>query len=98
MFNRILKEGDTPRQLGNMKIKSIYKNKGSKKDMNNRRGIFLMNIISKLFEKTLMNKIGKEVKVDEHQSGGKKGGMTSDNWIILRAITDNNRRLGRNTR
>ena len=28
------------------------------------------------------------VRIDEHQSGGKKNVMTGDNWIILRAIID----------
>ena len=97
MFNKILKEGTTPRQWENMKIKSIYKNKGSRKEVKNRRGIFITNIISKVFEKALINKAGHMVKMDQHQSGGKKEAMKSDNWMILRAIIDNNKRLGKNT-
>ena len=71
-----------------MKSRSIFKNKGSRKEIKNRRGIFLTNIICKLFEKALKNRIEMAVRIDEHQSGGKKNVMTGDNWIILRAIID----------
>ena len=80
-----------------MKIRSIFKNKGSRKEMKNSRGIFLTNILGKLFEKELKNRIELAVRIDEHQSGGKKNVMMGDNCIILRAIIDNDRRLRRNT-
>ena len=97
MYNTILKERELPKQWEKMKIKSIFKSKGSRKEMKNRRRIFLTNIICKLFKKALKNRIKKAVKIDKHQSDGKKNVMTGDNWIILRAIIDNNRRLRRNT-
>ena len=63
----------------------------------NRRGIFLTNVVGKLFEKVLKNKAENTVIIEKHQSGGKKEAMTGDNWIILRAIIDNNRRLRKTT-
>ena len=97
MYNKISKERELPKQWEKMKIRSIFKNKGSRKEMKNRRGIFLTNIIGKLFEKALKNRIEMAVRIDEHQSGEKKNVMTGDNWIILRAIIDNNRGLRRNS-
>ena len=44
----------------------------------------------------LKNRIEIAVKTDEHQGGGTKNVMIRDDWIILRAIIDNNRRLRRN--
>ena len=80
-----------------MKIKSIVKIKGSRKEMKNRRGIFLTNIVCNLFEKVLKSRSENEIKIDEHQNGWKKEAMTGDNWFILRAVIDNNKRLRRNT-
>ena len=63
MFNRVLKDGIIPEQWEAMKIKSIYKNKGSKQEVTNRRGIFLTSILSKLFEKILLLKTGNRLNI-----------------------------------
>lgn len=78
-----------------MRIKSLYKNKGSKQEMTNRRGIFITSTISKLFEKVMQDKLN--LRMDECQSGGRKNRSTVDNWIILGAILDQNRWLGKST-
>ena len=54
LFNRILREQNIPKQLEKMSIKTIHK-KGSKLEMSNKRGIFLTNVLSKLFEKIIDN-------------------------------------------
>ena len=97
MFNKIFKDGIIPEQWEAMKIKSIYKNKGSKKEVTNRRGIFLTSVLSKLFEKILLLNTEKGLNISSYQSGGKKGQSTSDNWIVLKAILDNNKRVNKNT-
>ena len=43
MMNRILKEEIIPEQWKKMRLKSNYKNKVERKDMSNRRGIFITN-------------------------------------------------------
>lgn len=48
-------------------------------------------------EKIILNKVESSLQTSVYQSGGKKGMSTSDNWIILMAIMDNNRRLKKNT-
>ena len=55
-----------------MRIKSIHK-KGSKLLMDNKRGLFLTNILSKLYEKVLDLLTTEKVKINEHQCGGQKG-------------------------
>ena len=80
-----------------MTIKSIYKNKGSRQEVANRRGIFLTSVLSKVVEKIVLNKVEGEMKISAYQSGGKKRMSTCDNWITLMAVMDNNRRLKRNT-
>lgn len=90
MFNLIREKEEIPTQWQKMNIKSIHK-KGSKEDLNNKRGLFLTNIISKTFEKLLDKKCN--VKYDELQHGGCKGRSTVDNWIIMMAVIDEGRRL-----
>ena len=44
-------------------MKSIYKQKGKKTGMKNRRGLFLTNVISKTFEKVILEKVSDEIKI-----------------------------------
>ena len=41
MFNEITKSSKIPMEWQQLKIKSIYKNKGSRQELTNRRGIFI---------------------------------------------------------
>ena len=92
LFNKILKEESIPWQWEKMTIKTIHK-KGSKLEMSNKRGTFLTNIISKLFEKVLDMKTQHTVKVSEYQCGSKKNRSTIDNWIILMTIINLNKKI-----
>ncbi|XP_066936883.1 uncharacterized protein [Clytia hemisphaerica] len=65
--------------------------------MNNRRGIFLTSVVGKVFEKVLLQKVTKDIKIDKHQNGEVKGRSTKDNWLALMAVMDMNRQLKRNT-
>ena len=72
MFREISVTQQIPNQRKTMRIKSIHK-KGSKLLMDNKRGLFLTNILSKLYEKVLDLLTTENVKINEHQCGGKKG-------------------------
>ena len=65
--------------------------------MANKRGIFLTNSLSKLYEKVLALLTTEKVKINEHQCGGQKGCGMIDNMIMMRSVMDNNRRLNRKT-
>ena len=69
--------------------------KGSKLLMDSKRGLFLTNILSKLYEKVLDLLTTENVKINEHQCRGQKGCGTIDSMIMMRAVIDNNRRLNR---
>ena len=97
IFNRIIKEKKIPEQWENMKIKSIYKNKGARDEIKNRRGIFLTSTVSKLFEKVLLQKVQSKIRRNQFQMGGQRGRSATDNWMMIMGILDNNRRLNRNT-
>ena len=96
MFNEINKTENIPTQWEGMVIKSIHK-KGSTTKMENRRGLFLTNVISKVYERVMIKKIEKDISLDIHQNGGQKGKGAIDNWMALMAIRDNNIRHNKDT-
>ena len=96
IFNQILEDQKIPNQWKEMTIKSIHK-KGSKLLMENRRGLFLTNILSKLFERVLENVTREEIQMSQYQSGGQRKKGTCDNQIMMNAVIDQNRRLEKKT-
>ena len=91
MMQRTLNEEVTPAQWNEMIIKSIHKNRKSRQDLTNQRGLFLTNIMSKILEKGIEAK--SPVKFDRFQNGGCEKRSTADNWIILMATIDEGKRL-----
>ena len=92
IFNEINNTNMGPEAWANMIIKSIYKGKKSKKEMNNRRGLFLTSVICKLFERTKLDKDRDiiESKLSKFQNGGVQGKSPIDNKMILNATVDYN--------
>ena len=98
MLNEISKTRNIPLEWQTMKIKSIYKNKGSRKQMKNQRGLFITNILSKLMEKILYNRNVQVLRngISEYQCGSMKNRGTADHLFTLQAIIDYNRYIGGN--
>ena len=98
LYNMIQSTMWIPEQWNSIIIKSLHK-KGPKKDLTNKRGIFLANILYKTFERIILAR--NEDCVDEmlssHQCGGRKGFSTSDNIMVLSALVERNRYMGQNT-
>ena len=90
IFNKIMEEQEIPKPWNSMIIKSIYKKKGDRAEMKNRRGLFLTNIISKLFEKVLANRNRERIEqtISPNQCGGIKNRGTVDHLFTMRAIID----------
>ena len=65
--------------------------------MANRRGIFLTSVIGKVFEKTVLRTIEKEVQLGKFQNGRRKGRSTKDNLLTVMTVMDRDRELGRET-
>eukprot|EP00111_Clytia_hemisphaerica_P023788 TCONS_00070099-protein len=85
IFNKISNGEDIPQAWQRVKIKSIHK-KGSSLEMNNRRGIFITNVVSKVWEKVLLEKMNETMKIDINQNGGQKGRGTLDNLMAILSI------------
>ena len=88
MFNKILNKNKWPGEWKKVKIKSIYKNKGSKEDLNNQRGIFLTSIVQKVFERIILNRQYQKIdnSMSEFQNGARKQRSSSEHLYITRAI------------
>lgn len=98
IFNIMDEKLDTPKEWESMEIVSINK-KGSKLLMTNKRGLFLTNIISKIYERVLKERNKDEIKkgMSEWQMGGIKNRSTIDNIMIIMSIVERNKYLGKNT-
>ena len=90
MADMVKEKLEIPTKWNTMKIKSIHK-KGGKIDLNNKRGLFLTNVVSKVFEKVQDGE--SPVKYDRLQNGGTKRRATIDSWIILMALIDEGKRF-----
>ena len=74
-------------------IKNIYKGKGSKKEMNNYRGIILNPHIAKIFEKIVENKERSTLQnMSEYQCGARKGKSIREHHFTIRTIIEEARK------
>ena len=98
LFNRMEHERFSPEQWREVSIKAIEK-PGCILEMDNKRGLFLTEVISKLYEKILKNRNAEKIDsyVSDFQSGGVKNRSTGDNKLILSEIIRQNKKLGRKT-
>ena len=84
LFNQSVNTGTFPERLKHARITPIYK-KGSKSDLNNYRPISNLNILSKIFEKTmkvyLVDFISKYNIINPKQFGFQKNKSTEDALI-----------------
>ena len=89
MLNMIRESDDIPEQWKEVLITVIFKNKGKRKQLVNYRGIFLKQILSKMFEKLNMNRIkGNTEKIDKFQAGSTSNRSPADQTFMLRAAVD----------
>ena len=94
MFDRIKKNKTFP--SNKMYVQTIKKKNGSMNKLNSSRGIFLVAIISLIFEKLIKNRITPTLKqhMTSFQTRGVKGKGVVDNLFLLRGAIDHCRYLG----
>ena len=94
LSNQIKKQQIFPEALGLSNITSLYKNKGSKKDFNNYRGIFRVTIIRSIIDKLIYN--DEYETIDENLTdsnvGARRNRNIRDNIFVINAITNNIRK------
>ena len=99
LFTEIDNQDCSPEEWEDLIVKSIYKGKKSKKEMENRRGIFLTNTVSKLFEKIKQDAQRDMIEegISRHQTGGIRDRSKDDNIMTFNAVIDYNNFIGSET-
>ena len=98
VFNTIKTSKNLPSEWNKIWIRTLKKKKGTFRKLDNYRGIFLVPILSIIFEKLLKNKISDTLQqnISKFQNGGMKGkAIVDDNLFILRSIINHANYLGK---
>ena len=94
LSNQIKNQQVFPKALGLCNITSLYKNKGSKKDFNNYRGIFRVTAIRSIIDKLIYN--DEYETIDENLTdsnvGARRNRNIRDNIFVINAVTNNIRK------
>ena len=97
IVNAVEKEQCIPVQWNDIGVTTFPKNK-NKRTLDNQRGIFLSNMISKIYEKVKYQLNYSVVSnMSEMQTGGRKERSSVDNIIILVSIMEKQRNEGKRT-
>ena len=90
LMNGIKKEQKFPHCLKACNITSLYKNKGSRKDLNMYRGIFRVSTFRNILDRLIFNDEYEALdkNLTDSNVGGRKGRNIRDNIFLLSAITN----------
>ena len=89
IYNKVKSCKLVPDQWNHVRITTIFKNKGSKKQLKYFRGIFLSILVSKIFEYLVKARIEAKLEnVNLLQAGSRKNRAGPDNVFLLRACFD----------
>ena len=97
MVNTIKASKNLPSEWNKVWIRTLKKKKGTFRKLDNYRGIFLVPILSIIFEKLLKNRISDTLQqsISKFQNGGMKGKGVVDNLFVLRGIINHANYLGK---
>ena len=86
--NKIKDQQTFPQCLQKYNITSLYKNKGSRKDLNCYRGIFRATVLRSILDRLIFNDEyeGIDEKLTDSNVGGRRGRNIRDNIYVLNAI------------
>ncbi len=92
LFNTILDSGRFPESWGRGVVIPIYKNKGSKDDPANYRGITLLSCIGKFFTCVINNRLTQFADIlgliSENQAGFRKQHSTIDHVFVIKNLVE----------
>ena len=96
LLNGIKEENGMPRQWTQVQVSPIYKNKGKRKQLVNQRGLFLKQVLSKIYGKLNINRARNGMEgIDKCQAGNQHNRSSADQTYLLRAASDHCRYLKR---
>ena len=84
------REGSVPSDMRDAKIVTLYKNKGDRSDCNGYRGIFLLNIVGKVFARVILARLQVLAArvYSESQCGFRAGRSTIDMIFSVRQLQE----------
>ena len=91
LFNACWDRGTIPQDLRDTVISPLYKNKGTKSDCSNYRGIALLSVARKILARVLLNRLISTLAEDntpESQCGFHANGGTTDMIFVFRQIQE----------
>ena len=89
VLNTVKKHLWIPPEWFELLIVTIFKNKGTRKKLEYYRGIFLSNIITKILEKVIKNRIKPQLKkVNPLQAGSRENRSTCDTLFLVNGAID----------
>ena len=95
-LNKIKCAESIPRQWEKITMPTIYKNKGKVKQLVNHRGIFLKQVLSKMFEKLNTIRINPYLeKISKFQAGARCKRGPADQTFLLRGQIDHSLYIGK---
>ena len=88
LMNQIKTTQKVPKMLKSPNITSLYKNKGSKKDLNNDRGIFMLNVLRTILDKLIYFDSYDDIdqEMSDSNIGGRKKKNISNHIFIVNGI------------
>ena len=92
LFNLLLESGLVPEAWTTGTIKTLYKGKGERHNLDNYRGITILSCLGKLYTLVLSNRIGNFIEsnnmLKENQVAYRKGYCTLDHVFSLKCLLD----------
>ena len=91
LMNEIKRTQKVPEVLNFCNITSLYKNKGSRKDIENYRGIFRVTILRSILDKLIYNDEdpGIDQNLTDSNVGARKDRNIRDNLFVINAVLNN---------
>ena len=96
LFRMIETQQSIPEEWSDIWIKSIFKNPRVKQ-VDKTRGLFMTNVISKVYEKVILRRNEDRVSTSQYQAGGKKGQSSLDHTMTILEIANKNSYLNKAT-
>ena len=77
----------TPKQWEMMLITPLFKGKGTRKDLANQRGIFLTQVLSKIWERLIKERTKAPLaKINKRQAGSTTNKSAANQVFLLRTV------------
>ena len=86
LLNKIKDQLQEPDFMNLANITSFWKGKGAKDDIENERGIFILNVIRMIKDRLIHNDIKKQVKMSDSQVGGREGYNVRDHLFVIYSV------------